>query len=139
MTHWASNTRLATILIATVALTMALAAGAASARPYEEFYVNPSTGYPSSLPWEGKQIYVNPSTGFASGAEATESSPDPTGAASTPQVALDHPASAGGFDWPSAGIGAAAGAAFLMIVLAATTAITGRGRGPLARRGAVRT
>jgi hypothetical protein len=138
MTHRASTARLATILAAAVALTGALAPGAASARP--PIYVNPSTGYPSYPTSEDRPIYVNPSTGFASGgAEAPASSSEPMGAARTSQVAHDPAPATDGFDWPSAGIGAAVGGAFLLIVLAATTAITGRGRWPLARRGAVRT
>lgn len=137
MTHSPTNTGIVTVLIAAAALTGALAPGAASAD--EQIYVNPSTGYASSLPAEDEKIYVNPSTGFASGAGASESSADPTGASHAPQATLDQGSSAGGFDWPSAAIGAAAGTAVLLMVLAATTGMAGRGRGPLARRGAVRT
>jgi hypothetical protein len=137
MTHRASTTRLAAILAAAVALTGAFAPAAASARP--PIYVNPSTGYPSYPASEDKPISVNPSTGFASGAEAPESSSEPMGAARMSQAALDPGPSADGFDWPSAGIGAAVSGAFLLIVLAATTTVTGRGRGPLARRRGVRT
>lgn len=135
MTHRPTNTRIVTVLIAAAALTGALAPGAATAD--EQIYVNPSTGYPSSLPAEDEKIYVNPSTGFASG--ASESSADPTGASYAPQATLAQGSSAGGFDWPSAAIGAAAGTAVLLMVLAATTGVAGRGRGPLARRRAVRT
>jgi hypothetical protein len=65
-------------------------------------------------PGSGESIYVNPSTGHAS--------PAPTVRPSVSQSAVDEPAeptSSGGFDWPSAGIGAAAGAALLLALMAA--------------------
>jgi hypothetical protein len=132
--------RATTTALATVALGGVFAgapAVQASANPNpesppsgEQIYVNPSTGYPSSLPTSDDDVYVNPSTGFASSG-GTADSPDAETALAGDQ------ASASGFDWPSAAIGAAAGTALVLMFLAATTARGGQGRLML-RRGAVR-
>jgi hypothetical protein len=115
MSHSATKTKLAAVLIA-AALAALPAAGASAHRgtvpspPSEEIYVNPSTGYPSSLPATNDEINVNPSTGFAA-----ESSP-----ADEPRPAAGEAPSSTGFDWPSAAIGAAGGTALLLMLLAAT-------------------
>jgi hypothetical protein len=62
-------------------------------------------------PGSEEKIHVNPSTGFAS--------PAPSVRPSVSQPAVEEPASSGGFDWPSAGIGAAAGTALLVALMAA--------------------
>jgi len=109
------NTSLA-LLLAAALFASVLASGASaqygtSPGSGESIYVNPSTGHASG---SGESIYVNPSTGHAS--------PAPTVRPSVSPSAVDEPAeptSSGGFDWPSAGIGAAAGAALLVALMAA--------------------
>jgi hypothetical protein len=93
------NTSLA-LLLATALFASVLASGA-------------SAQYGTS-PISEETIYVNPSTGYAS--------PMPGVAPAASERAVDEPAqpaSSGGFDWPSAGIGAAAGAALLLALMAA--------------------
>lgn len=73
-----------------------------------------ASAYYGTSPSSEESIYVNPSTGYAS--------PTPGSVSSASQPAVDEPAqqaSSGGFDWPSAGIGAAAGAALLVALMAA--------------------
>jgi hypothetical protein len=93
------NTSLA-LLLAAALFASVLASGA-------------SADYGTS-PGSEEQIYVNPSTGYAS--------PTPVVQPSVSQPAVDEAAqtaSSGGFDWPSAGIGAAAGTALLLTLIAA--------------------
>jgi hypothetical protein len=93
------NTSLA-LLLAAALFASVLASGA-------------SAHYGTS-PGSEEKIYVNPSTGYAS--------PSPPVLPSVSQPAVDEPAeptSSGGFDWPSAGIGAAAGSALLVALMAA--------------------
>jgi hypothetical protein len=93
------NTSLA-LLLAAALFASVLASGA-------------SANYGTS-PSSEEKIYVNPSTGFAS--------PAPSVRPSVSQPAVEEPAepaSSGGFDWPSAGIGAAAGTALVVALMAA--------------------
>ena len=135
----AATTRVASLLTA-AAVAAALAAGASAGSPAQEdeIYVNPSTGFASTMPQTGPKVYVNPSTGFASGANASSSSSDEVTISQLPQPALAEPAQ-GGFDWPSAGIGAAAAGGLVLLLLAAVVGLGRRGRRPLARSGAART
>jgi hypothetical protein len=118
------NTTLATIVIGAL-LAGALAASASAHHGVgpspDQIYVNPSTGYAS------------PSSGSASGSEAAASV-----ASEEPEAAVEAASSPSGLDWPSAGIGAAAGAALLLIVVAATSMGRPR-RGQMFRRRAART
>lgn len=131
MIRSARNNKIATVLIGAVlagALAPAASANQAGDTPAEPpIYVNPSTGYPSSLPTPEDEIQVNPSTGYASVAK------------DEPQPAVAEPQSPSGFDWPSAAIGAAAGTALLLTLLAATVGIGSRGQGSPLRRRAART
>jgi len=106
------NTRLAASLIC-IAVAGALAPGAAEA---------------GSTPRE--QLDVNPSTGFASVAEPPAS--NPIAIASSPEQAAT-PEASDGFDWASAGIGAAAGAV-LVLALMVSLATVGVGGLALPRR-----
>jgi hypothetical protein len=125
MTRIASKTRLAAALMG-VAVAMAFPVGA-SAGASTGIYVNPSTGFASNQSEKATDPgYVNPSTGFPGSAEGTDSGTTPV----TP-IALSAPdesSSGGGFDWPSAAIGAATSAGLLLLVLAATAGMSRRGR-----------
>lgn len=139
MINFAPNKRLA-VLLTGAAVAGALAPGA-SAKPYEQIYVNPSTGYAfhtvqasqrdasSDLPPGYTRRYVGSSLSVVPVDEGATSS-----AASQPTV--DEP---GGLDWPSAAIGAAATGGLLLILLAATVSAGRTGHGPLAGQRAVRT
>jgi hypothetical protein len=132
MLHSTRHTRLATLLTAAAGLGP-LAPGA-SALPYEQIYVDPSTGYATPAPTGSRADSIEyrgdaATGGYASAKRSSVELP--------PAVA--EPASASGFDWTSAGIGAAAVGGLLLIVLATTVAMGSRGRGPLVRRGAART
>jgi hypothetical protein len=112
------NTRLAASLIG-IAVAGALASGAAasaegSSAPREQLYVNPSTGYVTAAPPADEAVHVNPSTGFASVAEPAASNPIAT-SGSTEQAASAE--ASDGFDWASAGIGAAAGAGLVLALM----------------------
>jgi hypothetical protein len=117
MAHTTGNTRLAAIVIG-LAAAAALAPGAASAEgssaPREQLYVNPSTGYATPAPAAGGTIEVNPSTGFATVAERPASKPIP---ASLPIEQTASGAASDGFDWVSAGIGAAVGAGLVLALM----------------------
>jgi hypothetical protein len=121
----ATNARLVAIVIGT-ALAGAVAPPAAASPegtspPAERLYVNPSTGYVTPAPAADQTVQVNPSTGYAS---VPEHSPADLGAGAR---AIEHAVAAepsSGLDWPSAGIGAAAGA-ILMLLLVLSLAKTG--------------
>jgi hypothetical protein len=119
------NARLAAIVIGITAAA-ALAPGAASAEessaPREQLYVNPSTGYATAAPAAGETIEVNPSTGFASVGGPPASEPIP---ASLPIEQTASAPASDGFDWASAGIGAAAA---LVLALMLSLATVGMGR-----------
>jgi hypothetical protein len=137
MIRFAPKKRLAVLLIGAAAAG-ALAPGA-SAKPHEQIYVNPSTGYAShtiqssqrdessDLPPGYTRRYVGSSLSVV---PVDEQSP----VASQPTV--DEP---GGLDWPSAAIGAAATGGLLLILLAGTVSAGRTGHGPLAGQRAVRT
>jgi hypothetical protein len=116
----ARHTRLAAIAIAT-AVASSLAPGAAASS--ERLNVNPSTGYATPAQPPGETVQVNPSTGYASVGQ-----PSTTRLAATPR--LIAPPTAGeassGFDWASAGIGAAGGGG-LVLVLTLSAATVGVG------------
>ena len=123
----ARNTRLAALVIATaVAGSLAPAAAASS----ETLYVNPSTGYATPAPSTRETVQVNPSTGYASAGQ-----PSTTPLAATPRSIEPTTAaeSSSGFDWASAGIGAAAGGG-LVLVLTLSAATVGLGGPRRARR-----
>jgi hypothetical protein len=84
-----------------------------TASSYQPLYVNPSTGYPSSLPTPASNASVSAAT------------------PAEPEALADQPSSTAGFDWPSAAIGAGAGAALLLMLLGATIGVGRRGRRPL--------
>ena len=133
----AHRIRVATLLATAAAIgTLAPAASANHAlnvpRPHEGIYVNPSTGFASIVATASRpqsKIYVNPSTGFATPASAPSSEPAP--------ATLTQPSPAG-FDWPSAGIGAAAIGGLMLLLLAAMIGVGRHGRGPLTPRGPLR-
>jgi hypothetical protein len=106
------NTRLAGILVG-MAVAGALVPGAAAGAEV------------SSAPRE--QLYVNPSTGFASVGEPPASKP--IALAPSPEQA-GTPEASDGFDWASAGIGAAAGAGlvFALMLSLATVGVGGLAR-----------
>jgi hypothetical protein len=112
----ARKTGLAAIVIA-IAVAGSLPPGAAAS--FEGMNVNPSTGFATPAPPPGETIQVNPSTGYASIGE-----PSDAPLAATPR-STESPTAAGsssGFDWASAGIGAATGAGLvLVLVLSAAT------------------
>lgn len=104
------KTWLAAIVIGTaVAGSLAPAASAGSER--EQLYVNPSTGYVTPAPPAGETVQVNPSTGYAS-----VSDPSASDAVAAIEPAAAAPASSG-FDWTSAGIGAAAGGGLVLVLM----------------------
>ena len=110
--------RLASVLIG-IAVAGALAPGAAasadgSSAPRDELYVNPSTGFVAAAPAAAGTVNVNPSTGFASVAEQPASD-----SVATPGPVEQAPAAEApdGFDWASAGIGAAAGAGLVLALM----------------------
>jgi hypothetical protein len=103
------KTGLAAIVIAT-AVAGSIAPGAAAS--FERMNVNPGSGFATPAPPPGKTVQVNPSTGFESPTAAEASS---------------------GFDWASAGIGAATGAG-LVLVLVLSAATVGVGGLRRARR-----
>jgi hypothetical protein len=102
--------------------TKAAAAPAASA---SHVYVNPSTGYATPAPAAGQKIQVNPSTGYASVGEP--STADIAAASSSPEPLAVAEPSPGGFDWGSAGVGAAV-AGVLMLLAIGGFAATSRAR-----------
>lgn len=123
----ATHTKLAAVAIAT-AVAGSLAPGAAASS--EKLNVNPSTGYATPAPPTSETVQVNPSTGYASVGQ-----PSTTPLAATPR-SVESPTAAessSGFDWASAGIGAAAGAA-LVLMLALSAATVGVGGLRRARR-----
>ena len=127
MTITARHTRLAAIAIAT-AVAGSLAPGVAASS--ETLNVNPSTGYATPAPAPGDAVQVNPSTGYASVGQ-----PSTTPLAATPR-SMEPPTAAeasSGFDWASAGIGAAAGGG-LVLVLTLSAATVGLGGLRRARR-----
>ena len=103
-------------MIAT-AVAGSLAPGAAASS--EMLYVNPSTGYATPAPSTRETVQVNPSTGFASVGR-----PSTTPVAATPR-SFEPPTAAessSGFDWASAGIGAASGGGLVLaLTLSAAT------------------
>jgi hypothetical protein len=103
----ARRNRLAAIAIAT-AVASSLAPGAAASS--EEMYVNPSTGYATPAPPSGETVRADRSI--------------------EPLTAGD---SSSGFDWGSAGIGAAGGGG-LVLVLTLSAATVGVGGLRRARR-----
>jgi hypothetical protein len=129
MTRIATKTRLAAALMS-VAVAMAFSTAASA---HTQVSVNPSTGYASDAPAPDRENYVNPSTGFPGSKAAEPTSP------AAPLPASEEPSSGAGFDWPSAGIGAAGGTALILVLLAFTVGKSRRGRGPLVPRGQVRT
>jgi hypothetical protein len=123
----ARHTRLAAIAIAT-AVAGSLAPGAAAS--FERMNVNPGSGFATPAPPPGETVQVNPSTGYASIGE-----PSDTPLAATPR-SIESPTAAessSGFDWASAGIGAATGAG-LVLVLVLSAATVGVGGLRRARR-----
>jgi hypothetical protein len=117
----ARNIRLAALVIAT-AVAGSLAPGAAAST--DMLYVNPSTGYATPAPSTRETVQVNPSTGYASVGQ-----PSTTPLARTPG-SIESPTAAeasSGFDWASAGIGAAAGGGLVLVLtlLAATVGVGG--------------
>ena len=117
----ARNIRLAALVIAT-AVAGSLAPGAAAST--DMLYVNPSTGYATPAPSTRETVQVNPSTGYASVGQ-----PSTTPLAPTPG-SIESPTAAeasSGFDWASAGIGAAAGGGLVLVLtlLAATVGVGG--------------
>lgn len=161
----ARHTRLAAAL-ASAAVAAALAPTASAnhgpnvPRPHDGIYVNPSTGFATSVsPARAEaRIYVNPSTGFASKTVekpqrggSSELAPGytrryvgsslsvvpkraVTRSATSQPVPTDQPGPAG-FDWPSAGIGAAAISGLLLLILGATFGISKRRHHRVALRG----
>ena len=112
----ARHTRFAAVAIAT-AVGGSLAPGAAAS--FEKLNVNPSTGYATPAPSTPETVRVNPSIGYASIGQ-----PSDTAVAVPPRSIVSPTAaeSSSGFDWASAGIGAATGAGLvLMLVLSAAT------------------
>jgi hypothetical protein len=130
MTRIATKTRLAAALMG-VAVAIAFSTAASA---HTQVSVNPSTGYASDAPAPDREIYVNPSTGFPGSDEAAEAT-----SPAAPLPASEEPSSGAGFDWPSAGIGAAGGTALILVLLAFTVVKSRRGRGPLVPRRQVRT
>lgn len=108
--------RLASILTG-IAVMGALACGAAasaSPAPRDELYVNPSTGFVTAAPAAAGTVHVNPSTGFASVEDRPAPNPVATSSPVEQAPAADAP---DGFDWGSAGIGAAAGAGLVLALM----------------------
>ena len=121
MNGYARKTTLAAAVIGTllagVLATSAPARDAAgSSPPDRHFYVNPSTGYAIPV-----------------GSDSTSSLEAAGAAPAEPETPSAGPSSPNGFDWPSAVIGAAAGAALLITLGAVTNIGRRRGRAPLVR------
>jgi hypothetical protein len=121
MAPTARHTKLAAVAIA-AAVAGSLVPGAAASS--ERMNVNPSTGYATPAPPPGETVRVNPSTGYASVGQ-----PSTTPLAATPR-SIEPPTGAEaspGFDWGSAGIGAAAGAGLVLVLMlsAATVGVGG--------------
>jgi hypothetical protein len=111
------NARLAAIVIGiavAAALAPAAVASADGSSSDDRFYVNPGTGYATPAPAADETIRVNPSTGYASVAERSASEPVAAARPTEPAVATER---SSGFDWASAGIGAAGGAALALILM----------------------
>jgi hypothetical protein len=121
MIHLATRTRLASVLIGAV-VAGSLAPGASAA----PLFVNKYTGQVSATRTADPGIYVYP----AEAAPAAERAPARADLATAspavePQPAADDGSTAG-FDWPSAGIGAAAAGLLLMLMVAAGTSRRGQ-------------
>jgi hypothetical protein len=130
MTRIATRTTRAAALMG-IGVAMAFSPAASAD---ESVYVNPSTGFASGAAAPDHEIYVNPSTGFVESDEAAEAT-----SPAAPLPPPDKPSSDGGFDWPSAGIGAAGGTALVFALLAGTVGMSRRGRGLVVPRRQART
>jgi len=123
----ARHTKLAAVAIA-IAVAGSLAPGVSASS--ERFNVNPSTGYATPAPPPGETVHVNPSTGYASVGRPSTTPLAATSGSIEPPTAAE---ASSGFDWSSAGIGAAAGGG-LVLVLTLSAATVGVGGLRRARR-----
>jgi hypothetical protein len=119
MSHLATRTRLAVVLISAV-LAGTLVPGASAAT----LFVNKYTGQVSDTRTASPGIYVYPAEAAPAEERAAARADLATASPAVEQEPIADDVSTAGFDWPSAGIGAAAAGLLLMVMVAA-----GAGRG----------